>query len=135
MIDSCPHCGVTPERFLRNGTRKRRFLRVKNGMVQSFDAELTRWKCRSCRGSFTEYPAYALPHKGITRETIERLCETYVKSGSKTPREAVGEGDIEIACPEQPPDTAVLCAIVQTSMCASAGMPPIVSKALGAGKV
>ncbi len=74
---ACPYCGATPPRFLRDGTRLRKPHGVEQCLVSPTLASVTRWKCPTCRRSFTEYPAMpAWTRGGLCGPlTVQRLDE------------------------------------------------------------
>lgn len=102
--DKCPRCGALPATFSKNGSRERVFLVASEGGILRTSARLNRWKCKACRASFTEYPAFALPFKRYTRNDIIALCETYLAHEWTTYRDTVCDNGMPLFYPEKEPD-------------------------------
>lgn len=85
----CPHCHEEPDAFRLRGHRKRTFLVVVERIVKRVLSLLTRWKCPLCKGSFTHYPPFALPHKRYVRDCVFELSEQYLERDELSCRRAV----------------------------------------------
>lgn len=93
--DACPYCGHEPgERgFGPCGKRPRVFLLIVEALVRKVLSLLTRWLCRKCGQSFTDYPPFAVPNKRYVRKEIEERSAHYVEEDTATYRRVVREGN------------------------------------------
>ncbi len=88
-LNCCPGCHEEPERFRRDGGRRRVFLVVLGRVVHRVLSALSRWRCPLCGHRFTLYPAFALPRKRYVKETLFELAGAYVKKDELSYRRAV----------------------------------------------
>jgi len=87
-LGACPHCHARPKTFWRHGVRKRLFLVFAAVVVQVW-SYLLRWKCPSCRRTFTQYPPFALPFKRYALPFIMERAGAYVMDEARTYAEGV----------------------------------------------
>lgn len=97
----CPRCGAHPKRFVSNGTRKRIFFSIVDGLVVRKTGALPCWKCPECRKAFTQYPDFAIPYKRFVRQTIESLCAHYLSDAKASYRVTVTDAGMPIFYPER----------------------------------
>lgn len=88
-VERCPACDERPGEFKYHAARKRTFRVIVDRMVQAVVSALTRWKCPACRGTFTLYPDFALPHKRYVRQDVCGSSERYVTEDDLSYRKAV----------------------------------------------
>lgn len=74
----CPHCKARPEYFSLHEKRERKFIVFVVEAVKIVVSLLIRWKCPNCKGTWTEYPDFALPYKRHVKETAVDLSRKYV---------------------------------------------------------
>lgn len=89
---ACPRCGGMPEKYWRNGVRKRLFL-VFVEVVCRVWSYLSRWRCPLCKRSFTDYPDFALPFKRYPAPFVLARCVAYASDRTSTYREGVRQED------------------------------------------
>ena len=75
----CPRCLLQPINFTLHECRKRTFRYIDGNFVKVLLTLLPRWKCSSCRKTFTVYPSFALPHKRYAQEDIVKISKNYIK--------------------------------------------------------
>jgi hypothetical protein len=75
--------------MVNNGKRVRRFYDVDGDLVVLRECIVSKWKCRGCKRTFTQYPSFAAPFKRYTRATIERLCAKYLEEAKATYRRVI----------------------------------------------
>lgn len=85
----CVKCLRQPDSFRLHDGRQRSFRFVAGDMVRVVLTILLRWKCPLCRGTFTDYPPFAVPYKRYVRDDIEGFSERYVETDQQTYRSVV----------------------------------------------
>jgi hypothetical protein len=88
-VDQCPYCDQRSGGFTYHACRSRWFYVIVERMVKRVRSVLTRWKCVVCRGTFTDYPDFALPYKRYVRQDLCRLGGRYVFEDGLSYRKAV----------------------------------------------
>lgn len=83
-LKRCPKCKRNHEKFRLHALRERIFLLIVGSLVQEVRSFLGRFMCGLCQGSFTCYPAYALPYKRYLRPQIQEKSQEYVQESAKT---------------------------------------------------
>jgi len=87
-VAACPRCHARPKTFWRHGTRLRLFLVFASVVVRVW-SYLPRWKCPACRGTFTQYPDFALPFKRYALPFMVERAGVYVTDEARTYAEGV----------------------------------------------
>jgi hypothetical protein len=90
-VAACPRCQDRPGKFWRHGARLRLFL-VFAVVVLEVKSYLPRWKCPSCRRTFTQYPPFALPFKRYPLPFIRERVSAYVTDEGCTYESGVSDG-------------------------------------------
>jgi hypothetical protein len=89
----CCHCGLDVASshipFAFHGARPRRFLVQVGSYVCKVAALLARWRCPHCHRTFTDYPAFACPHKAYTLPQIIERAAKYACIAETTYRKGV----------------------------------------------
>ncbi len=94
-VGACPHCHRRQVGFRRHGVRKRLFL-VFAEVVRRVWSYLPRWKCPSCRHTFTQYPPFALPFKRYVLPFIRERVSAYATDEALTYAKGVEEEGMSI---------------------------------------
>jgi len=89
--ESCPHCDVTGS-IRRHAVRERTFLVVVGLWVHCVRSVVCRYLCTSCGRTFTDYPAFALPHKRYVVATLLAHAGAYLHDDAATYRSSVSAG-------------------------------------------
>ncbi len=92
----CPRCSEQPGTFIRHERRVRFFRFIVGSFVHVIKSLLVRWRCPICGKTFTDYPAFALPHKRYVLMDMERLCKEYVEDEQRTYRKTVWHQNMRI---------------------------------------
>jgi hypothetical protein len=85
----CPRCSEQTQTFIRHDRRVRFFRFIVGNFVRVIKSLLVRWRCPICGKTFTDYPAFALPHKRYVLMDMERLSKDYVEDEQRTYRKTV----------------------------------------------
>lgn len=96
---ACPRCkseGV----FRRHDSRTRQVLTVMGSFIVGFEICLKRWRCSSCKASFTHYPEFLVPYKRYVLSVMLGLGELYVTEPELSYRDAVQPGGIALGYTE-----------------------------------
>lgn len=99
----CPRCGKAHEQgqpFKRHAFRSRQFLVILDRVVETVDCLLVRWRCPSCRRTFTEYPRFALPHKHYVLPQMADRALRYVEDDGTSYRKGVLDCHLPVFHPE-----------------------------------
>lgn len=76
----CPRCNSEPRHFQQHSIRERKFLvRIKN-IVKKVLSGLVRWRCSSCRRTFTDYPSFCVRYKHYLKDCLVDKCQEYVEN-------------------------------------------------------
>ena len=92
----CPRCFEHTETFSRHERRVRSFRFIVGSFIHVIKSLLVRWKCPICGKTFTDYPAFALPHKRYVLMDIERLSSSYVENEHQSYRETVCDQQMQM---------------------------------------
>lgn len=90
-LPSCPGCNTPSTSFRRHQARTRRFYILCDMLVQVILCLVIRWKCPTCKKSFTQQPPFAFRNKRYTRETILDFSASYLEDDASAYRKAVLE--------------------------------------------
>ena len=82
----CVKCLQQPDFFTLHDGRQRSFRFILLDIVRVAITILLRWKCPLCKGTFTDYPPFAIPYKRFVRDDIEGLSARYVERDKETYR-------------------------------------------------
>jgi len=82
----CPKCESCHDDFKLHECRHRTFYVVIDSLIHTIASFLGRWKCSSCRATFTVYPQYAIPYKRYVRDVCISFSEDYVTKDAATYR-------------------------------------------------
>jgi transposase-like protein len=88
-LAACPRCGLEGASFSLHEVRGRTYLVAVGRLVESVASLVSRWKCRSCRTTFTLYPSFALAHKRYVRQTVFERSQVYLGDERQSYRTAV----------------------------------------------
>jgi hypothetical protein len=95
QLSQCPRCGWRadgPALFRCHERRARTFLVVVADLVYRVLCVITRWRCGHCKGTFTWYPPFAVPHKRYVLAELLGRCRAYVEQDEQSYRKGVQEG-------------------------------------------
>jgi hypothetical protein len=92
----CPKCGDNNQNFIIHERRRRIFYVIVKNYVKKVIGLLGRWKCTVCNGTFTYYPAFAIPHKNYVTENILELTQKYLAGSDTTYRRTVSYNNMPI---------------------------------------
>ena len=98
-LNCCPHCGRAPEPMLffrRHALRQRQFLILDGQYIHTVGGLLARWRCPFCRRTFTEYPAFVLPHKQYAISQLALRALQYVENDGISYRKGVLRSNLPI---------------------------------------
>jgi hypothetical protein len=95
-VTTCLRCGGRPDSFHLHDRRKRIFLVIIDRLVHEVLSLLPRWGCSLCDGTFTTYPAFALPRKRYVRQEVLRFSDRYVTEDQTSYRKATTEEGLAI---------------------------------------
>lgn len=84
----CPRC-KSEGAFRRHDCRLRQVLTVMAGFVVAFEIGLKRWRCCTCKATFTHYPEFLVPYKRYVLSVMLGLGELYVTEPELSYRDAV----------------------------------------------
>ena len=88
-LPPCPRCSVDSSFFKIHAYRERRFLIIIEMFIKAAFCTLVRFRCPGCGKTFTDYPAFAIPHKHYTRQSIMGFSANYLESDDTTYQQAV----------------------------------------------
>ena len=97
----CPRCLLHPINFKLHECRKRTFRYIDGNFVKELMTLLPRWKCSSCRKTFTVYPSFASPYKRYVLEDIEKISKKYMGDEQQTYDTAVNNKGSSIGYEEK----------------------------------
>lgn len=100
-LPECTRCGLPALHFKLHAYRERRFLIIVDMTVESEHAPLVRFRCPACGKTVSYYPAFALPHKHYTRQSIMGFAENYFASDTTTYQQAVMDNE-QLSVPGYP---------------------------------
>lgn len=89
----CGRCRKVFDRFILHGFRTRVFLVVVQTLVRRAETELARWRCPDCNGTFTDYPAFAIPGKRYVKADILERSRRYLDKADATYRAVIKSGN------------------------------------------
>jgi len=95
-VARCPLCDGDPGTFSLHERRRRGFWVVLERLIQKLVSLLPRWKCPLCRGTFTEYPDFALPHKRYVAPEIQQRSHVYVGQEDATYAKAAQDKEMAV---------------------------------------
>jgi len=98
-VRRCPLCHGDPGAFSLHERRRRGFWVVVERVVEKVVSLLARWKCPLCRGTFTEYPAFARPHKRYVASEIEGRSRNYMADEDATYQKAARDKAMAVCHP------------------------------------
>ena len=88
-LPPCPRCRVDSSFFKIHAYRERRFLIIIEMFIKAAFCTLVRFRCPGCGKTLTDYPAFAIPHKHYTRQSIMGFSANYLESDDTTYQQAV----------------------------------------------
>ena len=88
-LPPCPRCSVDSSFFKIHAYRERRFLIIIEMFIKAAFCTLVRFRCPGCGKTFTDYPAFAIPHKHYTRQSVMGFSAHYLESDDTTYHQAV----------------------------------------------
>ena len=88
MVESIAHI-ATPPPFSQHGCRRRTFRVLVAAVVHRVPGYLPRFECRLCKRTFTDYPAFALPHKRYTTPSILERAQRFFQGCGVSYRKAM----------------------------------------------
>lgn len=98
--DQCPHCGCNAASamfFRRHSFRQRQLFVIDDLGVRSVPCALARWRCPSCRRTFTDYPGFVVPYKRYVLPQIASRAVLYVERPGISYRKGVGRAGMLVA--------------------------------------
>jgi len=98
--EQCPKCKTKAEEFKLHEHRERKIRIIEDALVKIETVVLIRWKCPFCKGSFTVYPEFILPHKRYATEHIIELSEKYLEKDKMSYENAGKDGVLRIGYAE-----------------------------------
>jgi hypothetical protein len=89
FLPPCPRCSVDSSFFKIHAYRERRFLVIVELFIKAAFCTLVRFRCPGCGKTFTFYPAFAVPYKHYSRQSVMGFSANYLESGDTTYQQAV----------------------------------------------
>jgi len=83
-LPPCPRCFLDSAYFKAHAYRERRFLIIIDMFVQAVYCSFVRSRCPGCGKTFTDYPAFAIPHKHYTQQSITGFSASYLDADDMT---------------------------------------------------
>lgn len=95
----CPLCDGDPGGFSLHERRRRGFWVVVERLVRKLVSVLPRWKCSLCKGSFTQYPDFALPHKRYVRPEVQARARRHMADEAATYEQSARDDAMAVCHP------------------------------------
>jgi hypothetical protein len=89
FLPPCPRCSVDSSFFKIHAYRERRFLVIVKLFIKAAFCTLVRFRCPGCGKTFTFYPAFAVPCKHYSRQSVMGFSAHYLESDDTTYQQAV----------------------------------------------
>lgn len=104
-LNSCPYCFETSENITLHALKDRYFYIIVKTMVRVIESILGRFKCSSCKRTFTFYPSYAVPYKRYVKIQLLDIAEDYLEEKGKRYQDAVSCDDSPIMYESEDPSS------------------------------
>ena len=88
-LPPCPRCNVDSSFFKIHAYRERRFLVIVEMFIKAAFCTLVRFRCPGCGKTFAFYPAFAVPYKHYSRQSVMGFSANYLESDDTTYQQAV----------------------------------------------
>ncbi len=98
--EQCKKCGNTNVEFKLHDCRERKVRIIEDVFVKIERVVLVRYKCSFCKGTFTVYPDFILPHRRYATDSMIERSEKYLEKEDMSYEKSIKEGVIKIGYEE-----------------------------------